>query len=177
MDLRVWLDDFMDAVRAAFSNDVIELADRCVDGDEMRGALIVSFIGACAHQGFTTDQTASLVAHHLLGQPAPADNVPPRLDPELVEEMVRPIRDHFRQVGAPWRRPWDATGLHSLLLWHYATLLAELNPWPTVEAFLGMWSGGGLVDIAVPASPPRRIDLSSPVTPPSSSSSCEVSVT
>lgn len=160
MDLREWMRHTTMKVREPFDPAQLQAADACAEDNPTLGALVLCFVGACAHQGWTTDETAAFVQFWILGQELGTGGGLPGADGDLIDRLIAPVTLHFRLDGAPCSRPWDATGLHALLVWHRAALLAEHAKWDEiVEVELSRWSAGGALAIPLPQSPPALAPL------------------
>jgi hypothetical protein len=160
MDLQEWMQHTTRKVREPFAAAQLQAADACAEDNTTLGALVLCFVGACAHQGWTTDETAAFVQFWILGQELGAGGALPSADGDLIDSLIAPVTLHFRREGAPCSRPWDATGLHALLIWHRAALLAEHAKWDEiVEVELSRWSAGGALTIPLPQSPPALARL------------------
>ena len=159
MDPREWMHFMTEKVRAPFTQTQLETIDRCVESHQMLGALLLSFIGACAHQGWTTDEIGFAVTCCILEEGAGADGSPPAVAPELIDDVVTPVVQEFSWQGAPWSRPWDATGLHTLLLWANTTIVAEHIPWVELEEELLRWTAGGALRVPLPQAPPASAEV------------------
>lgn len=146
-------------VRAPFTQAQLEPIDRCVESHQMLGALLLSFIGACAHQGWTTDEIGFAVTCCMLEEGVGADGSPPTVAPGLIDDVVTPVVQEFSWSGAPWGRPWDATGLYMLLLWANAAIAAEHVPWDELEEELLRWTAGGALRVPLPEAPPARAEI------------------
>jgi hypothetical protein len=156
MDLREWMRFMTERVRAPFAQEQLETIDRCAGGHQTAGALLVSFIGACAHQGWTTDEIGLAVTCCVLEEEVDADGNPPPVAPELIDRVVTPVVQDLNWQGAPWSRPWDATGLHTLLLWAVAAIAVERVSWEKTESEMLRWTAGGGLRVPLPQTRPAR---------------------
>jgi hypothetical protein len=155
MDLREWMSSMAEQVREPFSAEHLEAVDRCVQSNRTAGLLLLSFIGACAHQGWTTDKIGLAITCCILEERLAADGSPPDVAPELIDEVVTPTVQQFTSQGAPWSRPWDATGLYTVLLWAVAANATERGvPWEEAEYELSRWTGGGNLRVPLPPQAP-----------------------
>jgi hypothetical protein len=159
MDLRDWMRFMTEKVRAPFTQAQLEPIDRCVESHQMLGALLVSFIGACAHQGWTTDEIGFAVTCCMLEEGVGVDGSQPTVAPELIDDVVTPVVQELSWSGAPWSRPWDATGLHTLLLWANTAIVAGHVPWGELEEELLRWTAGGALRVLLPQAPPARAEI------------------
>lgn len=146
-------------VRAPFAEERLESIDRCVGGHPIAGALLLSFIGACAHQGWTTDEIGFTITVCMLEEDFGTDDEPPTVAAELIDNVVTPIVREFSWNGAPWSRPWDATGLHTLLVWMLAAASSENIEWDRVEEQLLYWTIGGALSVPLPKAPLDRVEI------------------
>jgi hypothetical protein len=158
MDLPDWMRIMADKVREPFDPVQLDAADACAEHHETRGAMVLSFIGACAHQGWTTDETAKFIQYWFLFHELGPHGEDPTPDGELIDRLISPVTTHFRLEGAPWSRPWDATGLHALLVWHYVTSLVDQAAWDEIaQVELPRWTAGGALAVSLPQSRPARV--------------------
>ncbi|HEV7528483.1 MAG TPA: CHAT domain-containing protein [Solirubrobacteraceae bacterium] len=158
MDLRDWMQFMTEQVRAPFPQEQLEAIDRCVGPHETSGAMLLSFIGACAHQGWTTDEIGFAVTVCMLEEEVGPDGKVPSVTPELIDDVVTPVVQEFSWSGAPWSRPWDATGLHTLLVWALAGVAIEKLSWDSVESELLYWTVGGALNVPLPDAPLDRAE-------------------
>ncbi len=161
MDLRDWMLFMTEKVRAPFPQERLEAIDRCVGPGphQTAGAMLLSFIGACAHQGWTTDEIGFAVTCCMLEEGVGTDGKAPIVSPELIDEVVTPVVKEFSWSGAPWSRPWDAAGLHTLLIWALAAIAIERIPWSDVESELLRWTAGGALSVPLPDAPLARAEI------------------
>jgi hypothetical protein len=156
MGLWDWMDFMTEQVRAPFAQEQLEAIDGCVGGHPTAGALLISFIGACAHQGWTTDEIGFALTTCMLEEGFGADGKSPTVASALIDEVVTPVVREFSWSGAPWSRPWDATGLHTLLVWVLAAASTKNIEWDRVESELLYWTVGGALNVPLPEVPLDR---------------------
>ena len=77
--------------------------------------------------------------------------------PALIDDVVMPVVQEFTWGGAPWSRPWDATGLHTLLLWAIAAIASERLPWSRVQEEQLRWTAGGALRVSLPQALPLAL--------------------
>lgn len=159
MGLWDWMDFMTEQVRAPFAQEQLEAIDRCVGGHPIAGAMLLSFIGACAHQGWTTDEIGFALTVCMLEEDFGADGKPPTVAAALIDDVVKPVVREFGWSGAPWSRPWDATGLHTLLVWALAAASTKNIEWDRVESELLYWTVGGALSVPLPEAPLDRAKI------------------